>query len=135
LKEVPGRHAIVVLTDGRDENNPGTAPGSTHTLEEVAKLGRSVGAMVFPIGLGPKVERVVLDRLASESGGTAYYASQSSALADQFRQIIDNLRRRFVLGYTSTNAAHDGAWRTVDIRVRGGTLSVSSVGGYFAPGQ
>jgi Ca-activated chloride channel family protein len=133
LKEVPGRHAIVILTDGRDENNPGTAPGSTHTLEEVTKLGRSVGAMVFPIGLGPKVEREVLDRLASESGGTAYYASQSEALADQFRQIIDNLRRRFVLGYTSTNSTHDGAWRPVEIRVRGGTLSVSSLGGYFAP--
>ena len=133
LKEVPGRHAIVVLTDGRDENNPGTAPGSTHTLEEVTKLGRSVGAMVFPIGLGPKVEREVLDRLASESGGTAYYASQSEALADQFRQIIENLRRRFVLGYTSTNSTHDGAWRPVEIRVRGGALSVSSLGGYFAP--
>ena len=96
-------------------------------------LGRSVGAMVFPIGLGPTVEREVLDRLASESGGTAYYASQSEALADQFRQIIDNLRRRFVLGYTSTNSTHDGAWRPVEIRVRGGTLSVSSLGGYFAP--
>ncbi len=39
LKEVPGRHAIVVLTDGKDENNPGTAPGSTRTLEEVTEAG------------------------------------------------------------------------------------------------
>ena len=135
LKEVPGRHAIVILTDGRDEDNPGTAPGSTHTLDEVLKLGRSVGAMVFPIGLGPKVERKVLERLAAESGGTAYFASESKALGDQFRQIIENLRRRFVLGYTSTNSAHDGAWRAVEIRVRGGGFSVSSLGGYFAPEQ
>jgi VWFA-related protein len=135
LKEVPGRHAIVVLTDGRDEDNPGTAPGSTHTLAEVLKLGRSVGAMVFPIGLGPKVERDVLNRLAAESGGTAYYASESGALVEQFRQIIDNLRRRFVVGYTSTNSTHDGAWRAVDIRVHGGAASVSSLGGYFAPEQ
>jgi VWFA-related protein len=133
LKGVPGRHAIVILTDGRDEDNPGTAPGSTHRLEEATELGRSVGAMVFPIGLGPKVAREVLERMASESGGTAYYASQTEALADRFRQIIDNLRRRFVLGYTSTNSAHDGAWRSVEIRAGGGTLSVSSVGGYFAP--
>ncbi|MEP7306060.1 MAG: VWA domain-containing protein [Acidobacteriota bacterium] len=133
LKEVPGRHAIVILTDGRDEDNPGTAPGSTHTLDEVLKLGRSVGAMVFPIGLGPNVERKVLERLAAESGGTAYFASESRALVDQFHQIIENLRRRFVIGYTSTNSAHDGGWRAVDIRVRGGGFTVSSLGGFFAP--
>ena len=135
LKDEKGRHAIVVLTDGRDENNPGTAPGSTHTLAEVMKLGRTVGAMIFPIGLGAKVERDVLDRLAAESGGAAYYASQSEALPEQFRQIIDNLRRRFVVGYNSTNSTHDGAWRSVEIRARGGALSVSSLGGYFAPGE
>ena len=123
----------MALTDGRDENNPGTAPGSTHTLEEVIALGRSVGAMVFPIGLGSKVEREVLDRLANESGGTAYYASQTDGLPEQFRQIVENLRRRFVVGYTSTNAAHDGLWRSVEIHARGGALAVSSAGGYFAP--
>src|SRR5256885_12040359 len=35
LKKVEGRRAIVVLTDGRDENNPGTGPGSLRTLDEV----------------------------------------------------------------------------------------------------
>jgi Ca-activated chloride channel family protein len=133
LKESPGRHAIVVLTDGRDENNPGTAPGSTHSLDEVMKLGRSVGAMLFPIGLGPRVERKVLERMAAESGGTAYYAASSDMLSDQFRQIVDNLRRRYVLGYMSTNPMHDGSWRSVEIRARGGALAVSSLGGYFAP--
>ena len=29
LKTVEGRRAVVVMTDGRDENNPGTAPGSS----------------------------------------------------------------------------------------------------------
>jgi len=133
LKDVPGRHAVVVLTDGRDENNPGTAPGSTHTLDEVMKLNRTVGAMMFPIGLGPKIERPVLDRLASESGGAAYYASDTQALAGQFHLIVDNLRRRYVLGYTSTNSAHDGSWRAIEIRARRGKLIVSSLGGYFAP--
>ena len=39
VKQAPGRRAVVVLTDGRDENNPGTAPGSTRTLR-----GRDEGA-------------------------------------------------------------------------------------------
>ena len=33
LKTVQGRRAIVVMTDGRDENNAGTAPGSRETLQ------------------------------------------------------------------------------------------------------
>ena len=32
LEGVEGRKAIVVMTDGRDENNPGTAPGSKATV-------------------------------------------------------------------------------------------------------
>src|SRR5262249_41629012 len=35
LKLVDTRRAIVVLTDGRDENGPGTAPGSRHTSADV----------------------------------------------------------------------------------------------------
>ena len=38
LKTVEGRRAVVVMSDGRDENNPGTAPGSQHTLAQVLEL-------------------------------------------------------------------------------------------------
>jgi len=133
LKGVPGRHAVVVLTDGRDEDNPGTGPGSEHTLDEVLKLVKSTGAFIFPIGLGTKVERSVLERFAAVSGGEAYFPADASLLSDQFRRVVENLRRRYILGYTSTNSAHDGGWRTVDIRSRARSVVVSSQGGYFAP--
>jgi Ca-activated chloride channel family protein len=133
LKSVQGRRAVVVLTDGKDENNPGTAPGSTHTLDQVLELGRQVGATVFAIGLGTKVERQILERLASQSGGEAYFPSDVSLLTDEYRLIIENLRRRYVLSYTSTNARHDGGWRAVEIRPRNRDLAVATGGGYFAP--
>ena len=57
LKPVEGRRAVVVMTDGRDENNAGTAPGSTHTLPDVLKLAREVEATVLPIGLGTNLDR------------------------------------------------------------------------------
>ncbi len=34
LRRVEGRKVLVVLTDGRDEDNPGTGPGSLHTFGE-----------------------------------------------------------------------------------------------------
>jgi VWFA-related protein len=133
LKSVPGRRAVVVLTDGKDENNPGTAPGSQHTFDEVLKLVKSAGAMIFPIGLGTKVERPVLEQLAAVSGGEALFPSDVSSLEAQYRRVVENLRRRFVLSYTSTNSDHNGEWRNVEIRSRARNLVVATLGGYFAP--
>jgi VWFA-related protein len=135
LKTVQGRRAIVVLTDGRDENNPGTAPGSAHTLDEVMELGKQVGAAIFPIGLGGRVDKPVLERLASDSGGDFYLSNDASELAEQFRAIVENIRQRYVLSYTSTNAEADGKWRRVQILPRNKSLVVSSAGGYFAPDE
>jgi Ca-activated chloride channel family protein len=133
LKFVKGRRAVVILTDGRDENNPGTGPGSGHTLADVLARLKEVDAAIYPIGLGPRVDAAMLEKLAEISGGRAYFPQDASALAEQYRGIIENLRRRYVLGYASTNPKRDGAWRTVEIKPREGTLRVRSRGGYFAP--
>ena len=135
LKFVKGRRAVVILTDGRDENNPGTAPGSVHTLEGVMARLKEVDAAIYPIGLGPRVDKAMLERIAEISGGRAYFPEDVSTLAEQYRGIIENLRRRYVLGYASTNPKRDGAWRAVDIKPREGTLRVRSRGGYFAPNK
>ncbi|MEZ5287865.1 MAG: vWA domain-containing protein [Vicinamibacterales bacterium] len=57
LERQEGRRAVVVLTDGRDEDNPGTAPGSAHTLDDVLGQIRQTQATVYAIGLGPRVDR------------------------------------------------------------------------------
>ena len=133
LKGVAGRKSIVVLSDGRDENNPGTAPGSTHTLDEVLGLSKETGAVIYIVGLGDKVDTPVIERLVAASSGLAFYASDASALGDQFRRVVESLRRRYVIGYTSTNPQHDGSWRSVEIRPRADGHVVRTVGGYFAP--
>lgn len=135
LKGVSGRRAVVVLTDGRDENNPGTAPGSEHTLEDVLTLVRSVDAAIFPIGLGGRVDRQMLETLSERSGGASYFPADVNALDDQYRRVLENLRRRYVLSYTSTNSHHDGSWRAVEIKSRLAGLRITTRGGYFAPAQ
>jgi hypothetical protein len=124
---------MVVLTDGRDENNPGTAPGSVHTLEDVINLTREIESTTFAIGLGPKVDRATLERLAIESGGESYFPADVSELDLQYRRVVENLRRRYVITYTSTNKTRDGAWREVEIVSRVPETTVRSKGGYFAP--
>jgi len=133
LKVVPGRRAIVVLTDGRDENAASTGPGSAHSIDDVMELAREVGATIFPIGLGTRVDQEFLEHLAKLSGGDAYFSADPQQLADQFHGIIENLRQRYVLSYTSTNSKHDGGWRHVEVKPRATSLIVTTSGGYFAP--
>jgi len=71
--------------------------------------------------------------LAAESGGAAYFPEDVSNLRDDYTRIVEELRRRDVVSYTSTNGARDGSWRTVEIKTRQDELTVRSRGGYAAP--
>ncbi len=133
LKHEKTRRILVVVTDGRDENNPGTAPGSTHTLADVLRAMKEIEVAIFTIGLGPKVDREVLAQLAEQSGGEAYFPADVAELDLQYRRILENLRRRYVITYTSTNSTRDGAWRAVEISSRVPDTKVRSQSGYFAP--
>ncbi|MEQ1726824.1 MAG: VWA domain-containing protein [Vicinamibacterales bacterium] len=133
LRDVKGRRVVVLLSDGRDENNPGTAPGSTHVAADVLALQRKVGATVYAIGLGTSLDREMLETLATVSGGQTYYATDASALGAQFRRVVEDLRRRYVLSYSSTNRTADGNWRKVEIRPHLPGAAVTTAGGYFAP--
>ena len=135
LRTVEGRRAVVVVTDGRDENNAGTGPGSVRTFDTVMRMQRESGAVVYAVGVGKNVDRPQLETLAQVSGGQAYFPEDASALAEQYKRIVENLRRRFVLSYASTNKTRDGDWRKVEIRVRSSNLLVLSSGGYFAPSR
>src|SRR4051794_40991085 len=115
LKRAEGRKVIVLLSDGRDENNPGTAPGSARTQRDVfaALEDKDNDTMLYAIGLGPRVDRDLLEKLAAESGGMALFPDDVSSLRAEYARIIEDLRRRYIVSYTSTNAARDGAWRDV----------------------
>jgi VWFA-related protein len=133
LKRTDGRKVVVLLSDGRDEDNPGTGPGSTHTQNDVLAALKDTDAVIYPIGLGARVDRALLERLAAESGGLAYFPDDVSTLRDDYARVIEGIRRRYVVGYTSTNSVRNGAWRTVQIKTRQDGTAVKSRGGYFAP--
>ncbi len=133
LRQRPGRRAIVLVSDGRDENNPGTGPGSQHTLADVLALVRETDVVIYAIGLGTNVDRTALERIAQLSGGSASFPAEATDLAAEYRRVLDALRQRYVVGYTSTNSRRDGGWRQVVIGARPAGVAVRSSGGYFAP--
>jgi VWFA-related protein len=137
LKRANGRRVVVVMTDGRDENNPGTGPGSVRSFDDVLKhLRESGGAAIFGIGLGTNVDQGPLQRLADLSGGRALFPADIAGLAAEFRRVSEDLRRRYVVGYTSSHIQRDGSWREVVVRVKDKPdASIRTAGGYFAPAK
>ena len=135
LSDAKGRRVVVVVTDGRDENAASNGPGSLRAWEDVLRKLEQTEATVYPVGVGTNVDRERLQELADRSGGSAYFPQDVNALAAEYHKILDELRRRYVLGYESTNRARNGTWRKVEVKVRHRDVTIRSRGGYFAPAQ
>ena len=134
LQTVEGRRVVVLMTDGRDENNPGTGPGSRSTLAEVVAQLKGSGVTVFTLGLGAKVDTAPLQQFADISGGRILLPQDVSELSAEFSRVVEDLRRRYLIAYTSTNGERNGEWRNVEIKVKSAPdAHVRSKGGYSAP--
>jgi Ca-activated chloride channel family protein len=57
---------------------------------------------------------------------------RSQTLSDIFRQIQEEMRSQYVIGYSSSNEARDGAFRKLEIRAADKNLKVQARRGYFA---
>jgi len=135
LKGLKGRRAVVVLTDGRDEDNPGTGPGSIRVWQDVLRLMQDQDVTIFPVGLGPRIDADRLNLLATFTGGEAHFPQDVGELKAQFERVTENLRHRYIVGYSSTNPVRDGKWRAVEIRTRSAGIRITSRKGYFAPAR
>ena len=133
LAGVKGRRVVVVVTDGRDENAASNGPGSLRTWDDVLTQLQKTDAAIYAVGIGSRVERQRLQQLADRSGGAAYFPADVTTLAGDYQRILDELRRRYVLGYESTNRTRDGHWRKVQVRTRGDGIVIRSRNGYYAP--
>jgi Ca-activated chloride channel family protein len=131
------RQAIVVLSDGEDTS-------SLLPFEEVLDLAKRSETAIYAIGLrsseantssskGFKEAEFVLRQLAQETGGRAFFPSQTTELAAIYTQISDELSSQYTVGYTSRNTRRDGAWRRVIVRVSRPSVAPRTKQGYFAP--
>jgi Ca-activated chloride channel homolog len=135
LRTTEGRRVVIVVTDGRDENAASNGPGSVATWETVIGAAQAMDTTVYAIGLGTRVERARLQQLADLTGGEAYFTNDIASLDTEYHRVMEDLHRRYVLGYTSTNGKRDGGWRTVELHSRTEPLRLRSRGGYRAPDQ
>jgi VWFA-related protein len=126
------RRVMIIISDGQDNQ-------SVHTREEALAMAQRAEVTVFTIstnrtgseGRGDKV----LQRLADVTGGHAFFPFEAGDLAANFREIARELRNQYSLAYVSTNAAHDGTFRSITIQPVDKNLRVRAKNGYFALSQ
>lgn len=112
--------AIVVLSDGRDENALGEKDVSIKTPDEVIAYATANDVTIYAIGMG-NVEGVVMNRLASETGGQYYYMTNIDQLNGVYQAIRDILFGYYSIKYVST--LHGGIPILLEIHVTSGGTS------------
>ncbi len=115
-QEPPGNRAVLLLTDGRDEDGKG-GPGSNVADEDTPiREANRANVPVFVVGLGNKIDAAYLKRLAAETGGTYQQTPDATALEHLFQNVADLLKQQYVITYKSGVPA-DGKKHTLEIIV------------------
>jgi Ca-activated chloride channel family protein len=133
----PRRRAIVILSDGEDTS-------SLVGFDEVLDLAARSDTAIYAIGLlgleAPGVRKsqnakFVLRRLAQQTGGRAFFASEAKELTNVYGEIRAELANQYFLAYVSTNARRDGQFRRIAVRVERAGAVARARPGYFAPSK
>jgi Ca-activated chloride channel homolog len=127
---IHSRRALVVLTDGADNN-------SRYTESELRRLVRESDARIFSVsvvGRSPSMER-----LAEESGGQVFHIRRLSELSDLAVALNAAVHDEYVVGFSTANQVRDGKYHTVRVEVAqpsdGSRLHAAWRHGYYAPLQ
>ncbi|HXG64327.1 MAG TPA: VWA domain-containing protein [Blastocatellia bacterium] len=137
------RKAVIVVTDGVDKD-------SYYKFDEVVDHLREMDVQVYLIGFTQDLEESgglfrksqkekaeeLLRKLASETGGQAFFPKELSEVHTVAKQISTDLRTQYAIGYYPTNTKRDGTFRTVKVQVNGGgdrRLVARTRNGYTAP--
>jgi VWFA-related protein len=137
LRDVPGRKALLVLTDGMDS-------GSDRRLDDAIQAAQEAETAVYSIGVkgenasiglgGPvRIARTGLNReelkyLADDTGGAAFLDNRSPAKI--FAQIEQELRGLYLIGFSPPDGTCDGAFHGLEVSA-GKDLRVRTRKGYY----
>ena len=118
------RQALAVLSDGNDTS-------SLISFEDVQEVARRTGVSVYPISLaGSAAEydgqgrgeafsksQFALRQLAKDTGAQAFFPQAIHELDNIYESIARELASQYSIGYSPSNAAADGRFRRILVRL------------------
>ena len=130
-KEV-GRKAMILLTDGGDQ-------GSQMRIRDAIEAAQKADSICYVLLIADRDLNSIygggysgvgdMNKLTKETGGRMIeIGNKVDKLRDAFEQISRELRSQYSISYTSTNTAHDGKFRKLEIRPKAEYKSRRGVG-------
>ena len=118
------RRALIVVTDGENRS-------SFYKEEQLLARLREADVQIYVIGFVNELDREggfirksprdramnLINRMATETGGRAFYPQSLSELPQIANEIIRDLRTQYVVAYNPTNKARDGSYRAIKVAV------------------
>lgn len=137
------RKALIVVSDGLDKEN-------YYKFDEVVKQLQESDVQIYLIGFTQDLDgdtglfkksqkskaESLLNKLATETGGRAYFPKELSEVHQIGQQISNDLRTLYAIGYYPTNTSRDGSFRTVKVNINAPgnkRLVARTRSGYYAP--
>ena len=120
LQNYPGRKAIIVLTDGMDNQSKKT---SDQVIQTIGTSGLSISTIGLgnPNNAGPYfgLDVSTLKSLAGKAGGVYSYANNQADLSKLFELYGRAMQSEYRMTYTSPSTLRDGLGRTLTISLNG----------------
>lgn len=118
------RRALIVITDGEDRN-------SFYKQEQLFARLREEDIQIFVIGFVGELDNEagfirkssrekavnLINKLATETGGRAFFPTSISELPQIANEIIRDLRTQYVIAYNPSNKTPDGTYRAIKVSV------------------
>jgi VWFA-related protein len=132
LYDRPQRRAVIILSDGDDNQ-------SEYTLAQAVEMAQRAEVIIYAIstddsGLVLRGDKN-LEKLASATGGRAFFPFKMKDIKNSFAAIEDELRSQYVVSYHPADFDPDGRYRSIEILALKKDLQVRARKGYYAPRQ
>ena len=123
-KESNARKAVIVITDGVDDDGTHTQQLSKNSIDDVIFDANSEGIPVFTVGIGNEIDIAVLQQIADDTGGQFYEALTTDNLRTIYQQLADVLfKKQYILTYTSGLGDGPNTNLTIGAELGGTTIS------------
>lgn len=122
---LPGRHVIVMITDGDDTYSRATVQEAIEIAQRTettiyiisTKAGFSAVVPGVEAGMVADTGDKAIMRLAAETGGAAFFTGDTLALERSFTRIAKELRSQYVATYVPANNRYDGSNREIEVKL------------------
>jgi VWFA-related protein len=143
LKGEVGRKVIVVITDGDDTGSKTPRDKATEAAQKADSIiyfidyedPRYHGGGFGTFTIGRNTGTADMAKMSSETGGRVFRVDRKNTLDDIFKELQDEMRSQYSIGYTSPHTAKDGSYHKIEIKVANKDYKVQARKGYYAMPQ